>query len=95
MSYDTKRPIVEDPVDELIKTIQEKTGLPVDKAQDVIETVVSAIADKLPGPIGDQVKGFLGGDDDGDAGGDDDGGGLLDKAKDALGGLGGMLGGDK
>ena len=52
-------------MDDLIKTIQEKTGLPVDKAQDVIETVVGFVADKLPGPIGDQVKGFLGGDDDG------------------------------
>jgi len=77
-------------MDELIKTIQEKTGLPVDKAQDIIETVVSAIADKLPDPIGDQVKGFLGGDGEGNSGG-----GLMDKAKDALGGLGGMLGGDK
>ncbi len=81
-------------MDELIKTIQEKTGLPVDKAQDVIETVVGFVADKLPGPIGAQVKGFLGGDDEGgDEGGDDDGGGLMDKAKDALGGLGGLLGG--
>ncbi|MDX2343415.1 MAG: hypothetical protein QNL12_06660 [Acidimicrobiia bacterium] len=80
-------------MEQLIKTIQEKTGLPVDKAQDVIETVVGFVADKLPGPIGDQVKGFLGGDDDGDAGDDDDGGGIMDKAKDALGGLGGLLGG--
>jgi hypothetical protein len=80
-------------MDELLKTIQEKTGLPVEKAQDVIETVVGFIADKLPGPIADQVRGFLGGDDNGgDAG---DGGNLMDKAKDALGGLGGMFGGDK
>ena len=82
-------------MDDLIKMIQEKTGLPVDKAQDVIETVVGFVADKLPGPIGDQVKGFLGGDGASAGGGDGDGGGLLDKAKDALGGLGGMLGGDK
>lgn len=81
-------------MDELIKKIQEKTGLPVDKAQDVIETVVGFVADKLPGPIADQVKGFLGGDDDGGEDGGD-GGGLMDMAKDALGGLGGMLGGDK
>lgn len=81
-------------MDELIKTIQEKTGLPVDKAQDVIETVVGFVADKLPGPIGDQVKNFLGGDDDANADDGDDGG-LMDKAKDALGGLGGLLGGDK
>ena len=95
MSKDTNnRSRVEDSVDELIKTIQEKTGLPVDKAQDVIETVVGFVADKLPGPIGDQVKGFLGGDGGGDAGGGG-GEGLMDKAKDALGGLGGLLGGDK
>ncbi len=81
-------------MDELIKTIQEKTGLPVDKAQDVIETVVGFIADKLPGPIGDQVKGFLGEGEGGDSGGGE-GGGLMDQAKDALGGLGGLLGGDK
>ena len=80
-------------MDDLIKTIQEKTGLPVEKAQDVIETVVGFVADKLPGPIGDQVKGFLGGDDEGGADAGDDDGGLMDKAKDALGGLGGLLGG--
>ena len=82
-------------MDDLIKTIQEKTGLPVDKAQDVIETVVGFIADKLPGPIGDQVKGFLGDNGEGGDGSGEGGGGLLDQAKDALGGLGGMLGGDK
>lgn len=80
-------------MDDLIKTIQEKTGLPVDKAQDVIETVVKFVADKLPGPLGDQVKGFLEGG--GDSGGGDAGGDLMDKATDALGGLGGLLGGDK
>jgi hypothetical protein len=79
-------------VDDLIQQIQDKTGLPVDKAQDVIETVVNYISEKLPGPIGDQVKGFLEG---GEAGGGEAAGGLMDKAKDALGGLGGMLGGDK
>ncbi|MDJ0499226.1 MAG: hypothetical protein QNJ89_15460 [Acidimicrobiia bacterium] len=82
-------------MDDLIKMIQEKTGLPVDKAQDVIETVVGFIADKLPGPIGDQVKGFLGEEGGGGSGGGDEGGGLMDQAKDALGGLGGLLGGDK
>ena len=87
-------------MDELIKQVQEKTGLPVDKAQGAIEVVVNFIADKLPEPIAGQVKGFL--DDDGtgtgnggDIAGGDDAGGLMDKAKDTLGGLGGLLGGDK
>jgi hypothetical protein len=82
-------------VDELIKQIQEKTGLPADKAQDVIETVVDFVADKLPGPIGDQVRGFLDGDDEAKADDGDSDGGLMDTAKDALGGLGGLLGGGK
>lgn len=80
-------------MDELIKQVQDKTGLPVDKAKGAIEVVVNFIADKLPEPIAGQVKGFL--DDDAEAGGADAGGGLMDTAKDALGGLGGMLGGDK
>ena len=80
-------------MDELIKTIQDKTGLPVDKAQDVIETVINYVADKLPTPIAGQVKGLLDGNDEGGADGGDGDGGLMDKAKDALGGLGGLLGG--
>ncbi len=79
-------------MDELLKQLQEKTGLGVDQIKSVISGVADFLGDKLPGPIGDQVTKLLGGDDEGgaDSGGDDDGG-LLDKAKDALGGL---LGGD-
>lgn len=80
-------------MDELLETIKQKTGLPADKAQDVIETVINFVADKLPAPLASQVRGFLDGDDSGDAGGDGDDGGLMDKGKDALGGLGGLLGG--
>lgn len=81
-------------MDELIKQLQEKTGLPVDKVQDVIETVLGFVADKLPAPVGEQVKKLIG--DDGDKPNDDGDGGesLLDQAKDALGGLGGLLGGN-
>lgn len=75
-------------MDDLIKQLQEKTGLPVDKVKDVIDTVIGFVADKLPGPLAGQVRKLVGGDDDGDAeAGDDDGGGLLDQAKGALGGL--------
>ena len=84
---------MEGAVDELIKQVQEKTGLPVDKAKDAIEVVINFIADKLPEPIAGQVSGFLDGGDAGGGGGD--AGDLMDKAKDALGGLGGLLGGDK
>ena len=80
-------------MDELIKQLQEKTGLGADQIKSVVEGVAGFLGDKLPGPIGDQVSKLLGGDDSGDGGGDDDGGGggLMDQAKDML---GGFLGGD-
>ncbi len=79
-------------VDELIKQLQEKTGLGVDQIKSVVSGVMDFLGDKLPGPIADQVKKLLGDEGDGgDAGGDDEGGGLMDKAKDML---GGFMGGD-
>jgi len=81
-------------VDDLIKQLQEKTGLGADQIKSIVAGIADFLGDKLPGPIGDQVSKLLGGDDgdDGADGGDEGGGGgLLDKAKDALGGL---LGGD-
>ena len=81
-------------MEDLIKQLQEKTGLGVDQIKSVVAGVADFLGDKLPGPLGSQVTKLLGGDDEGDsdAGGDDDGGGLMDKAKDALGGL--LGGGD-
>lgn len=80
-------------MDDLIKQLQEKTGLGVDQIKSVVSGVADFLGDKLPGPLGTQVTKLLGGgDDEDDAGGDDDGGGLMDKAKDALGGL--LGGGD-
>jgi hypothetical protein len=75
-------------VDELIKQLQEKTGLGVDQIKQVIAGVSDFLGDKLPGPVAAQVNKFLGADGDGDAadsGGDD--GGLMDQAKDTLGGF--------
>lgn len=79
-------------MDELIKQLQEKTGLGADQIKSVVEGVAGFLGDKLPGPIGDQIAGLLGGDAGGDDSGDGDGGGgLMDQAKDML---GGFLGGD-
>ncbi len=69
-------------MDEIIQQIAEKTGLPLDKAGEVLEAVIGLLKDRLPGPLGDQLVGLIGGE-----GGDNPLGGLL-------GGLGGMLGGD-
>ena len=80
-------------MDDLIKQLEEKTGLDGDQIRSVVEGVANFLGDKLPGPLGDQIKSLLGGGGDGDAGGGDQGGGgsLMDQAKDML---GGFLGGD-
>ena len=78
-------------MDELLKQLQEKTGLGAEQIKSVISGVVDFLGDKLPGPLADQVAKLLGDDEGGAKAGDDEGDGLLDKAKDALGGI---LGGD-
>ena len=55
----------------------------------MVEGIAGFLGDKLPGPLGDQVSKLLGGGDD--DGSDDSGGGIMDKAKDML---GGFMGGD-
>lgn len=75
-------------MDELIKQLQEKTGLGVDQIKSVVSGVMDFLGDKLPGPIAGQVKKLLGDDSESShAGGDDEGGGVVDKAKDMLGGF--------
>lgn len=78
-------------MDDLIKQLEEKTGLGADQIKSVIEGVANFLGDRLPGPLGDQIKNLLGGD--GEAGSSEGGGGgsLMDQAK---GMLGGLLGGD-
>jgi hypothetical protein len=78
-------------VDDLIKQLQEKTGLGIDQIKSVLEGVKDFLGDKLPGPIAAQVNKFLG-EGGGEAGGGDEGGDLMDKAKDML---GGFMGGNK
>ena len=74
-------------MDDLLTTVQEKTGLDIDQAKGAIEAVLGFLKDKLPGPIGDQLDNFIGGGgDDGDGGGGLDVGGLLDQAKGLFGG---------
>jgi len=76
-------------MEELLKAVSDKTGLPADKAQGAIEAVLDFLKDKLPEPIAGQLENFIGGDDAGEGAGIGD---LLDKGK---GMLGGLLGGDK
>jgi hypothetical protein len=71
-------------MDELLKTVQEKTGLDIEQAQGAIEAVIDFIKDKLPAPIAGQIEGLLGGE-----GGEGDGGivgKISDMGKGLLGG---------
>ena len=48
-------------MEELIKQLTQKFGVDADKAEGIIQTVVSHIQAKLPGPVGEQVAKLLGG----------------------------------
>ncbi|MBN2148618.1 MAG: hypothetical protein JW726_14620 [Anaerolineales bacterium] len=67
-------------MDELIKLVAKKTGLPEAKAKIAVETVLNFIKEKLPEPLGSQIDNLLGGGD---------------LPTDLLQGLGGLFGGKK
>ncbi len=68
-------------MDELIKLVSQKTGLPPEQAKAAAETVIGFLKKKLPAPVGSQIDALL-------AGGAGGLGNLGDVAK----GLGGLLG---
>lgn len=77
-------------LDELVKRISEKTGLPEAQAQSAAEAAIGFIKEKLPAPIAGQVDSYLGvGTSSGDDGvGTSSGGGdLMGQAQDMLGGM--------
>ena len=63
-------------MDELVKLVVQKAGLPEAKAKTAVETVIDYLKKKLPAPIGSQIDAVL------------KGGGLGDMAQ----GLAGKLG---
>ena len=65
---------------ELIKLVSQKTGLPEAQAKMAVETVVNFIKGKLPGPIASQIDGVIAG------------GGAMPDLGSLAGGLGGLLG---
>lgn len=74
-------------MNELIQKVAERAGIGEDKARTAVETVAGFLKERLPAPIAGQIDNVLKG---GEGGGE--GGGLADRAKDAVGGLGGMFG---
>lgn len=70
-------------MDELVKQVAARTGLPEDKAQAAAAAAVDFLDDRLPPPIGGQLKSMV-------AGGG--GGGGMGGLGDAAGKLGGLFG---
>jgi uncharacterized protein (DUF2267 family) len=69
-------------MDQVVQMVAEKTGLSPDMARQAVTTVLGFLKDKLPGPVAAQVENALN-----NQAPTDQGSGIVDKAKDALGGL--------
>ena len=48
-------------MDELVKLVVERTGLPEAQARQAVETVVGFLKQKLPAPLAGQIDGLLAG----------------------------------
>jgi hypothetical protein len=48
-------------MDELIKTVSQKTGLPQEQAKMAADVVLAFLKEKLPAPIASQIDGVLSG----------------------------------
>jgi hypothetical protein len=72
-------------MEELIQKLSQKTGLSPDKAQEVVNVVMTHLKEKLPAPLASGLDSYL-------AGGSAEGGSFADKAKAAASGLGNMFG---
>lgn len=48
-------------MNELVNLVTQKTGIPADKAQMAVQTVMGYLKDKLPAPIAGQLDSFMGG----------------------------------
>ena len=48
-------------MDELINLVSQRTGIPADKAQMAVTTVMGFLKERLPGPLAAQVDGVVSG----------------------------------
>ena len=67
-------------MNELVKLVMKKTGLPEETANTAVETVINFIKQELPDPIAGQVDNLLDGKD------------VMEQAKNLTAGLGNMFG---
>jgi len=55
-------------MDDIIKMVTEKVGIPQDKARSAVELVVSQLKSRLPGGLGGQIESALSGGSGGGGG---------------------------
>jgi len=81
-------------MNELVQLVQQKTGLSQEMAQKAVDTIAGYLKTKLPEPMAAGLDSLLGGGAGTEAAGQAaaEGGGVMDKAKAMVSGLGGMLG---
>jgi hypothetical protein len=77
----------ESTMNELVQLIMQKTGLPQDQAQEVVDTVVNHLKGRLPEALTSHLDAFLG--ESGNAAAAE---GIADKAKSVVANLGGLFG---
>jgi len=60
LSHDPEKRIGEERLmEELVRIVSERTGLPQDTARTAAEAVLTYLKEKLPAPIAGQIDGFL------------------------------------
>ena len=80
-------------MNELVQLVQQKTGLSPEMSQTVVNTVVGYIKGKLPAGMGAGLDELMGSPATGDAAAEAAGsGGMAEKAKAMMAGIGEMLG---
>lgn len=72
-------------MEKLVQELSQKTGLSPDKAQEVVNVVVSHLKEKLPAPLASGLDSYL-------TGGSAEGGSLADKAMAMASGLSSVFG---
>lgn len=72
-------------MNELVQLVMQKTGLPQDKAQELVDAVVTHLKGRLPETVTSHLEAFL-------SGGAGQTAGLGDTAKAAIAGLSGLFG---
>jgi hypothetical protein len=74
-------------MNELVQILMQKTGLPQDKAQEIVNTVVDHLKARLPAPIASHLDSILASD-----GSSGELAAIEEKAKAMMAGLGGTFG---